>query len=263
MESYFKYISAILKQPTLLKPRKHLFLLSHMRANTSLIGHLLGEHPEISGYYEMHNGYYSWKSYLRQKLIYSSAHPTEKIAPIMFDKVLHNGHTVAEQIIDSSDAIFIVCIRQPIPTVKSAVAQFRKKRPEHEFTDIDAVAKYYLERIKQLEAYAIKLSGKYFYYDAESIIDNSEEVLTDLSSFLSLESPINQTFTPKKLTGKGTGGDHSGNLLKGQIIKKKSTYEGIELSELLTSELLSEYKRVRQILLKNSSNCNIDKTLQR
>ena len=33
---------------------QHIFLLSHMRANTSLISHILGSHPQISGYYEMH-----------------------------------------------------------------------------------------------------------------------------------------------------------------------------------------------------------------
>jgi hypothetical protein len=254
MDNYLSYFSALINQPSLLKQRKHLFLLSHMRANTSLIGHLLGDHPEISGYYEMHNGYYSWKSYLRQKLIYSSAHPTEKIAPIMFDKVLHSGHAVSDEILLSPNSIFLISIRQPTPTVKSAVAQFRKKRPEHEFTEIEAVANYYLERIKQLEAYAMKLKGKYFYYDAESIIDKPSEILSSMSSFLSLKTPINETFSPKTLTGKGTSGDHSGNLLKGQIIKNKSNYEDIDLSHELSQELTIEYERVRSLLIGNSAN---------
>ena len=34
-----------------------IFLLSHMRAYTSLAGHILGSHPEINGYYEMHISY--------------------------------------------------------------------------------------------------------------------------------------------------------------------------------------------------------------
>ena len=39
------------------KPCARIFLLSHMRAYTSLAGHILGSHPQINGYYEMHLGY--------------------------------------------------------------------------------------------------------------------------------------------------------------------------------------------------------------
>ena len=34
-----------------------IFLLSHMRAFTSLTGHILGSHPKINGFYEMHFSY--------------------------------------------------------------------------------------------------------------------------------------------------------------------------------------------------------------
>jgi len=49
-----------------------------MRANTSLFGHILGSSPEINGYYEMHISYYSWKSLIRQKLIYLENHQFKK-----------------------------------------------------------------------------------------------------------------------------------------------------------------------------------------
>jgi hypothetical protein len=38
-------------------PNARIFLLSHMRAYTSLAGYILGSHPQINGYYEMHLGY--------------------------------------------------------------------------------------------------------------------------------------------------------------------------------------------------------------
>jgi hypothetical protein len=38
-------------------PYARIFLLSHMRAFTSLAGHILGSHPQINGYYEMHISY--------------------------------------------------------------------------------------------------------------------------------------------------------------------------------------------------------------
>jgi len=38
-------------------PYARVFLLSHMRAFTSLAGHILGSYPQINGYYEMHLSY--------------------------------------------------------------------------------------------------------------------------------------------------------------------------------------------------------------
>jgi len=57
-----------------------------MRANTSLFGHILGSSPEINGYYEMHISYYSWKSLIRQKLIYLENHQFKKIPNIYLIK---------------------------------------------------------------------------------------------------------------------------------------------------------------------------------
>ncbi len=34
-----------------------IFPLSHMCTHTSLMAHILGSHPQINGYYEMHLGY--------------------------------------------------------------------------------------------------------------------------------------------------------------------------------------------------------------
>ena len=42
----------ILRAFQLLTPLEPILLLSHMRANTSLFGHILGTHPEINGYHE-------------------------------------------------------------------------------------------------------------------------------------------------------------------------------------------------------------------
>jgi|GEM_PF-6178457 len=38
-------------------PYARIFMLNHMRALTSLARHIVGPHPQIKGYYEMHPGY--------------------------------------------------------------------------------------------------------------------------------------------------------------------------------------------------------------
>jgi hypothetical protein len=222
-----------------------------MRANTSLIGHIVGDHPRVSGYYETHNSYYSWKSLLRQKAMYS--HPDERLGKFMFDKLLHDGHCVDDSILKLDNVASLICIREPIVSVKSAVAQFRKKRPEHEYTNVDTVVEYYIERLNTLERLSKKLHDNYFYYDAEAITDNTDELLFALTKYIKLESELKKTFMPKSLTGKGTGGDHSGNLLKGEVVKKTSNYEHIELSDFNSAELTKRYKKVREILINNSN----------
>ena len=89
----FNNALTIIKQPTVIKSYRHILLLSHMRANTSLFGHVLGDHKEINGYYEMHIGYYSWKSLIRQKLLFSENHKIKDGSTYFFDKVLHSDIT--------------------------------------------------------------------------------------------------------------------------------------------------------------------------
>ncbi len=252
MDSSIDIALSVLKKPSILAKKKHIFLLSHMRANTSLIGHILGDHPQVSGYYEMHNGYYSWKSLLRQKAIYTEAHPTEKLGDFMFDKILHNGHEVDDNVLLSTDCLPLVCIRAPIESVKSAIAQFRKKRPSHEFTNVGPVIQYYLNRLDRLAEYAKKLPNGYFYYDAEAIKSNTNFLLSELTHYLKLDSLLKAKFKSKNLTGKGKGGDHSGNLLKGEIVKTESNYDEIDLTNQQVDVLTTHYETVRKMLISNA-----------
>jgi hypothetical protein len=85
----FGISSKALKTAAILLPKQHIFLLSHMRSYTSLYGHIMGFNPAICGYYKMHIGYYSWKSLIRQKLLYFESEATKPGFSCMFDEVLH------------------------------------------------------------------------------------------------------------------------------------------------------------------------------
>jgi hypothetical protein len=67
-----------------------IFLLSHMRAFTSLIGHILGSHAKINGYYEMHLSYYSSDSLDQQLKLYKKTESIKAHSHYLFDKLLHN-----------------------------------------------------------------------------------------------------------------------------------------------------------------------------
>ncbi len=105
----FDILSEGRKTAAILLPKRHIFLLSHMRAYTSLFGHIMGSNPAICGYYEMHIGYYSWKSLIRQKLLYFENEEAKPGFSCMFDKVLHNEHSVALKILNGRRIKTIFC----------------------------------------------------------------------------------------------------------------------------------------------------------
>ena len=56
----------LLRHPSVyLGRREYVIVLSHMRSYSTLLAHLLGSHPEIAGYAEMHTSYAQRRDLLR------------------------------------------------------------------------------------------------------------------------------------------------------------------------------------------------------
>ncbi|MFT5760689.1 MAG: hypothetical protein ACI9LM_005476 [Alteromonadaceae bacterium] len=247
-----KAVLALLKRPTLIAPSKHIILLSHMRANTSLIGHILGSHPEISGYYEMHIGYFSWKSLFRQKLEFQAAHEQEACSPFYFDKVLHSEHYINTNLFNPSRAIAIFSLRNPKKTIPSIVKLYEGVDPEHVFCTIAGAAEYYIERVNTLASMAKQFSGQYYYYDAEAIKEKTDDTLTFLTASLGLTSPLQKNYKSQNNTGKGDSGDHSENLTKGYISQANTDYSTYEIPKELLEKLEKSYQVSREIIIKHA-----------
>lgn len=254
----FKILSIILRKPKILRPYKHILLLSHMRANTSLFGHILGDNPEIEGYYELHIGYYSWKSFIRQKLIYFASHNLKPRGKYIFDKVLHSEHYVEPELLKGANTIAVVSLREPLQTIKSIIALYQKVDPSHEFCTTDGATNYYINRVKDLVKIAQSIEGQFIYIDAQCIREKTQESLEFLTSELQLESPLSNDYKTKNLTGKGNTGDHSENLKLGQIKSGKTDYSAIEIPESDVSSINEVYNESRRLLvnLSKKSLCN-------
>jgi len=216
----FQHLKTIIRHPSILRPYKHILLLSHMRANTSLFGHLLGSNPEIEGYYEMHIGYYSWKSFIRQKLKYFAEHTPKKNAVYMFDKVLHNEHHINTDILTNNDKI-IIMVREPLATIKSIQKLFSKVDPTHEYNNEEYAKAYYIARLDELVKLAKALKGRYYFLNADDLIQSPDSVLKSLSQNLSLNKALTKTYKMFKNTGKKGAGDSSSNMVKGEIQAKE------------------------------------------
>jgi hypothetical protein len=220
-DSLFSLASLCLKKPSVVKHQTPILLLSHMRANTSLIGHILGSNKDINGYYEMHIGYYSAKSHYRQKLRFFSEHLTEQVKPFIFDKVLHNEHEVTEDYIEAMRPKILITVREPATSIASIMKLYSKIDSTHEFATETGATDYYIKRLKWLAEFADRHSN-YYFYKAEDLLNNTEECLIQLSSFLGLEEQLSSEFEVKHLSNKAKVGDSSGMLLKGKVVKKQS-----------------------------------------
>lgn len=245
------------KTAAILLPKTHIFLLSHMRAYTSLFGHIMGSNPAICGYYEMHIGYHSWKSPIRQKLLYFKQETPKPGFSFMFDKILHNEHSVSLNVLNSRRARALFCLRRPQEVIPSILKLYRKTDPSHEFTSETFATRYYVERLTMLKSLAESTERDFFYFDAESIKRQSGELLGSLSDWLKLDTPLSDTYSLQKNTSRERYGDSSEALRTGHINHEKSHYDQWPIDQALMNDAYNVYSSVRTSLINLSDRSSV------
>ncbi len=106
-----------------------------MRAYSSLMGHILGSHPQINGYYEMHLSY-SRASYLDEQLrLYRQSESPKAGSTYLFDKLLHNDYALDARILAGSDDRMLLSIRSPEDGLKSIIHLFQAKQTADPYAD--------------------------------------------------------------------------------------------------------------------------------
>ena len=234
-------------------PKRHLFFLSHMRAYSSLLGHIMGSHPEICGYYEMHIGYHSWKSLVRQKLLYFQDEALKPELQLMFDKVLHSDHYVAPELLDRGNVHALFALRNPEQAIPSILELYAKEDAGHAFNDAAYATRYYIERAETLAQTATAMRNDYVYIDAESITQRTDDCLGLLSDWLNLRTPLDSNYEVQKKTAQGRYGDTSDRLRSGGIHAAKAETERPHVSADLLRDATNAYTRYRDILVSGSS----------
>jgi hypothetical protein len=247
------FLGALCSNPGLVLRHRNIFLLSHMRANTSLFGHLMGSHPLVEGYYEMHIGYHSWRSLWRQKLRHFAQHSGKAGARYMFDKVLHDGHFVAPQLLQRASSQSILMLRQPEQSIRSLIVLYREQSPHLPEATPEGAARYYIDRLATLGGLAGQLGGRYFYLDAEALIGQTDLTLARLSRWLDFDTPIPSTYETFSHTGRGNAGDHSSRLRSGQIDRARSDYSNIVVPAALMQEAVAAHAHQRQALMQGAA----------
>ncbi|MCU7834374.1 MAG: hypothetical protein KZQ83_03890 [gamma proteobacterium symbiont of Taylorina sp.] len=228
---------------------QRIFLLSHMRANTSLIAHILGSHPQISGYYEMHLSYLCDDDFLKQQEVYSTQDSIKSSSRYLFDKLLHNDYQLLLDNFTTKQIKTLVSIRSADQTIKSIVNLFCNKNINHPYADPEQATQYYIDRIKTLAEFCQHNKGLYYYYDADYIRIEPQTILNHMQRWLELETPLTEQYQLFSLTGKARAGDSSIHLKKGIIVKRQNNYEHIAIPEHLLQRAVEQTQAHYQLII--------------
>jgi len=223
-----------------------------MRAFSSLIGHILGSHPEINGYYEMHISYQNNSDLSLQQKSYCQNESLKAGSHFLFDKLLHNAYDLDLQKLNLQQPKILIALRSPQKTIKSIVNLFRQKDEWHRYSEPAQAVNYYIQRLQKLSEFSLQNSKQYYYFDAELIQTNTIEILTSLTHWLHLQSPISDQYQLFSQTGKSRAGDSSSTIKNGKILSSTTNYSNIEIPNELIERAEFAYLDFRKIMLENS-----------
>jgi hypothetical protein len=223
-----------------------IFLLSHMRAYTSLAGHILGSHPQINGYYEMHLGYEDASALDRQQAAFLQGEALKPGSRYLFDKLLHNDYALKPERLGLADMKILVALAEPAHTIRSIVHLFRQKADPDLYASPVEAAKYYVERVRALAEFCRTSDWPYTYFDAELLLRAPEKLLPRLTAWLELESPLSERYEVFSQTGKARRGDTSVRVRSGRIDRVRSDYSDVLIPQEVLRGAEEAYRACRE-----------------
>jgi len=227
-------------------PYARIFLLSHMRAFTSLAGHVLGSHPQINGYYEMHISYEDASALDRQLEVFRQGDVLKADSRYLFDKLLHNDDVLKPERLGLADIKILVALAEPAHTIKSIVHLFRQKPDPDLYASPVEAAKYYVERVRAIAEFCRTTDWPYTYFDAELLVRAPERLLPRLTDWLELESPLSERYEVFSQTGKARRGDSSERVRSGRIDRARTDYSHVVIPEEALQAAREAYRECRE-----------------
>jgi hypothetical protein len=247
-----RYATATAKNPRLLSPRKdYIFILSHMRGHTSLLSHILGSHPQISGHSEMHQGYRNSLDLLKLRCKVSIDNADTLNGRYVLDKVLNN-YPLASRIVKAPETKLIFTLREPESTLKSIIDMGRRFPVVDWHSDPHKVLNYYIARLSRLEqiartrAEAGGSSG--FFLDSERLLDHTSLVLRALTQWLGLSTELTANYKIFETTGQPGWGDPSDAIRTALVMKPIADRKNVEIDAEILEAISPSYRHCRETL---------------
>ena len=224
-----------------------------MRAFTTLAGHILGSHPRINGYFEMHISYDDASALDKQLDVFQQYEMLKENGHYLFDKLLHNDYRLNPERLDLTHTKILVSLLEPEHTIKSIVDLFGKKAVEDLYASPVEATNYYVERVKTLADFCRSVNQPYYYYDAELFQAASETLLSRLTDWLELDPPLSERYQMFSQTGKAGVGDSSEFILSGKIEKTRIDYSHVQLPGEELSRAVEVYRGCRSQIIANAA----------
>ncbi len=220
-----------------------------MRAYTSLAGHILGSHPQINGYYEMHLGYEEAAALDRQLEAFVQDHVLKPGSRYLFDKLLHNDYVLKPERLGLVDIKILVALAEPEHTIRSIVHLFRQKPDPDLYASPVEAAKYYVERVRAIAEFCRATDWPYTYFDAELLLRAPDRLLPRLTDWLELDSPLSERYEVFSQTGKARRGDTSARVRSGRIDRARSDYAHVVIPEEVLRAAQEAYRACREAIV--------------
>ncbi|GAO37021.1 hypothetical protein SCT_2436 [Sulfuricella sp. T08] len=234
-------------------PLSRIFLLSHMRAFTSLAGHILGSHPQINGYYEMHISYEDASALDKQLDVFLEGDVFKENSRYLFDKLLHNDYLLKPGQLGLANMKILISLLEPEHTIKSIVHLFAQKEIEDLYASPVEAANYYIARVQALADFSRTANQPYYYFDAELFQRAPEKLLPRLSDWLELDSPLSERYQILSQTGQARKGDSSKRMHSGVIDRTPVDYSHIAIPEDVLHTAREVYRECRRQIIGNAA----------
>jgi hypothetical protein len=205
--------------------RTYILVLGHMRSYSSLLCHILGSHPEIAGYAEMHLSYYNALDMLRLRARVSRSLGCVLPGRFVLDKVLHDEYVVAPSVLRREDVKVIVVVRRPAESIQSVLAMGKRIPAVGWYSDVDAVVSYYVKRLRSL-AKVRQHASQCLFVRAEEIVQQTSRALPRVEQFLGLRQELTDEYEIFPHTGEVGWGDDSPAILAGRVVLPANRGDG-------------------------------------
>lgn len=222
-------------------PAQYVFILGHMRSRSSLLTHLLGSHPEISGYTESHIKYRNRWDLARLRWHISQAGGHWPTGRYLLDKQLHNRMYLPAQLRHSDRLRAVILIRPPMETV-SSIVRMGERTGNRNDADPHRAAAYYCQRVATLTGLAIELRDRALLINSDHLVKNPRAVLDAIGAHLNLATPLQNHYELGRHTGKAGAGDISPLIRSRQIRAARSEPPPIALPKNLQRVLRDAYE---------------------
>jgi hypothetical protein len=198
-----------------------LFVVSHMRSYSSLLCHILGSHPDISGYSEAHRSYFGRNDLDRLARTVRELTGETKLKRFLLDKVLHDHREIAPDVLHRPDVRCLFLLRNAGDTIASILGMARTIGHTGVYSDPRQVTDYYEARLARMNEYAAHVPGRALFVESERLLDDTTALLARLTQWLALSAPLSAEYKTFPYTGLPGHGDPSSNIKAGKVVASK------------------------------------------